>query len=109
MPSARERAEIFQIHIAKLRRDPKLYDCAPLVQYSEGFSGAEIEQALISALHDSFFAQRELETRDIVRNLRQTVPLARTMREKVQELRRWAKERTRPVSSEKVGAVKAGD
>jgi len=99
LPRARERAEIFQIHLRKVRRDPARFDLHELVRMSHGFSGAEIEQAIISALHDSFFDNRELETRDISNALGQTVPLSRTMCEKIDELRQWALHRARPVSS----------
>ncbi len=99
LPRGRERADIFQIHLRKLGRDPSKFDLRELVQGSKGFSGAEIEQAIISALHDSFFENRELETRDVIKNLAETVPLSRTMREPIDELRAWARNRTRPVSS----------
>lgn len=99
LPRGRERADIFQIHLRKLGRDPAKFELRELVQGAKGFSGAEIEQAIISALHDSFFENRELETRDIVKNLAETVPLSRTMREPIEELRVWARNRTRPVSS----------
>lgn len=99
LPRSRERAEIFHIHLRKRRRDPAGFDLHALVNASEGFSGAEIEQALISAMHDSFFDDREPATDDIVQALGHTVPLSRTMRESVDTLRRWAADRARPVSS----------
>lgn len=99
LPRGRERAEIFRIHLAKVRRDPNNFDLRELVNASEGFSGAEIEQAVISALHDSFAETREVTSRDIVRALQQTVPLSRTMREEIVDLREWATDRARPVSS----------
>lgn len=99
LPRGRERAEIFAIHLRKLRRNPESLDLRALVRVAQGFSGAEIEQAIISALHDSFFDNRELETKDILNALQQTVPLSRTMREQIEELRFWASDRARPVSS----------
>ena len=62
-------------------------------------SAARIEQAIIAGLHESFFDNRELETRDILKAIRDTVPLSRTMREKIEELRMWARDRARPVTS----------
>jgi len=99
LPRSRERAEIFQIHLRKMRRDPEKFDLRDLVRQSDGFSGAEIQQAIVSALHDSFFENRELETRDIIATLQETVPLSRTMREPIADLRAWATDRARPVSS----------
>ncbi len=99
LPRSRERAEILQIHLNKLKRDPARFDLSALVKSSHGFSGAEIEQGIISAMHDSFFENREVESRDIVTALGQTVPLSRTMSESISALRAWASERARPVSS----------
>jgi AAA+ superfamily predicted ATPase len=75
------------------------YDLHELVEASRGFSGAEIEQAIIAGLHESFFDNRELETRDILKALHDTVPLSRTMREKIEDLRLWARDRARPVTT----------
>jgi hypothetical protein len=72
---------------------------------SKGFSGAEIEQAIISALHDSFFDNREVETADILKSLQETIPLSTTMHEKVDKLRSWAGGRARPVSSHQYKAT----
>ncbi len=99
LPNAAERAEIVQIHLRKVRRDPATFDIAGIVTAADGFSGAEIEQAIVSALHDSFFAGREVETGDILRAIKETVPLSTSMRERVDELRAWARDRARPVSS----------
>lgn len=108
LPNARERAEIFRIHLRSRKRDPKLFDLAALAEASEGFSGAEIEQALVSALHDSFFDRREVGTSDILHSLSVTVPLSQTMREKISALREWAVQRACPVTQR--GAAKpAGD
>lgn len=100
LPSEQERAQIFAIHLHKVRRDPKHFDIAALARAAEGFSGAEIEQAVIAGLHDSYFESRELETRDVLANIEATVPLSQTMRESIEALRAWALDRARPVSSE---------
>lgn len=99
LPVAEERREIFAIHLRRRGRDPKGFDLDELARLSEGFSGAEIEQAVISALYDAFDARREVEMSDIVRCVKESVPLSRTMREGIEELRAWAANRTRPASS----------
>ena len=99
LPRTRERGEIFRIHLTRVKRDPGKYDLRKLAAASRGFSGAEIEQAIISALHDSFFENRELATTDILRAISETVPLSKLMRENVERLRKWAQHRARPVSS----------
>lgn len=98
LPNVQERIEIFQIHIRKRGRKPETFDFAQLSDASQGFSGAEIEQAIISAMFDSFHAHRDLETRDIVLALNETVPLSVTMRESVQNLRAWASTRAKRTS-----------
>jgi ATP-dependent 26S proteasome regulatory subunit len=107
LPSATERAQIFRIHLSKKGRDVQAFDLLPLVQVSEGFSGSEIEQAVISALHDAFFEERELEQRDLVKALSETVPLSRTMSEPIAAMRQWAGERARPAAAPE--AVTAGE
>jgi len=100
LPTVRERRDIFSIHLAKRKRDPKAHDLDLLAKESEGFSGSEIEEAIISAMHDSFAEKRELETRDILSALRGTVPLSVTMKEKISFFRQWMQMRARPASSE---------
>jgi AAA+ superfamily predicted ATPase len=99
LPALEEREEIFRIHLAKRGRNPDAFDLAALAQASQGFSGAEIEQAIISGLYDAFYAGRDLTTADILEALRQTVPLARTMDEQISRLRAWAEGRARNAST----------
>ena len=98
LPLDEERAEILRIHLAKRNRNPDEFDLPALVAASREFSGAEIEQAIISALYDAFYAQQQLTTAHVFTALSQTVPLARTMAEKVTEQRNWAIGRARNAS-----------
>ena len=98
LPSNEERQEIFTIHLSKRGRDPAQFDLHNLVAASKDFSGAEIEEAIISALYDAFYAQHELSTQDILEAIRQTVPLAKTMDEQINRLRTWADGRARNAS-----------
>jgi SpoVK/Ycf46/Vps4 family AAA+-type ATPase len=100
LPTERERREIFEIHLRRRNRRPEDFDLDRLAQVSEGFSGSEIEQAIIAALYDAFEEEREVTTEDIVRNIQLTVPLSQTMREQIQSLREWARTRARQASSE---------
>ncbi len=98
LPAEQERREIFAIHLRKRGRSLDDFDLDALANESAGFSGAEIEQAVISALYAAFEQDRELTTEDIVTALKQTVPLSITMREDIGMVRRWAKGRARPAS-----------
>jgi MoxR-like ATPase len=98
LPSEEERGEIFRIHLTKRGRDPRNFDLETLVEASEEFSGAEIEEAIISALYDAFYEKKELTTAHVAGALKQTVSLARTMAEKVNALRNWARGRARYAS-----------
>ena len=98
LPLAEERAEIFRIHLLKRNRDPEAFDLPALAASSQEFSGAEIEAAIISGLYDAFYAKRELATAHVFTALNQTVPLARTMAEKIAEQRNWAIGRARNAS-----------
>ena len=99
LPSASERREIFTIHLRKRGRKPRDFGLDELGSLAEGFSGAEIEQAIVSGLYDAFDLGREVEMRDLVRCIKESVPLSVTMREDISALRAWAAGRARPASS----------
>ncbi len=96
LPEAEARRRIFEIHLAKRKRDPEAFDLSRLVELSDGYTGAEIEQAILSALYDAFALHGELTTDGIVSTLRASVPLSVTRREQVMELRAWAQDRCVP-------------
>ncbi|CCQ90891.1 Uncharacterized AAA domain-containing protein ycf46 [Nitrospina gracilis 3/211] len=98
LPKEGERAKIFDIHIRLKKRDPKKFDVAALAKAADQFSGAEIEQAILSAMYRAYAEDREFTTEDVAQEIGRTVPLAVTMKEKVQYLRDWAKHRARPAS-----------
>jgi SpoVK/Ycf46/Vps4 family AAA+-type ATPase len=98
LPSKSERQEIFRIHISKRGRDTTQFDLAPLADASKDFSGAEIEEAINSALYDAFYGQQQLTTDHVLTALGQTVPLAKTMDEQINRLRSWAEGRARNAS-----------
>ena len=98
LPSDDERAEVFRIHLSKRGRDPERYDVAAMVEASRDFSGAEIEEAIISGLYEAFYGREELQTPHVLSVLAETVPLARTMDEQIGQLRSWADGRARNAS-----------
>jgi len=98
LPADGEREEVFRIHLAKRGRRPEEFELAALVQHSREFSGAEIEEAIVSALYDAFYAGQELTTEHVVSALKETVPLAKTMDEQIGQLRSWAEGRARNAS-----------
>lgn len=98
LPSVEERIEVLRIHLRKRGRDPAQFDLDALARACEGFSGAEIEEAVISALFDALSRQEDLNTVLIQKNLAETVPLSKTMNEEMNRLRTWAAGRARPAS-----------
>jgi ATP-dependent 26S proteasome regulatory subunit len=108
LPSPEERAEIFRIHITRRQRPVEQFDLPALADASGDFSGAEIEEAINSALYDAFYEQRDITTQSVLATLAQTVPLARTMDEQVARLRSWAEGRARNASVPRAAQL-AGD
>ncbi|MHC4425311.1 MAG: AAA family ATPase [Planctomycetota bacterium] len=96
LPTQDVRAEIFGIHLKKRKRDPKKFDLDALAEASEGYSGAEIEQAIISALHEAYAGKSGLNTDWILSALRTSPPLSVTLAESVEYLRAWAQDRCVP-------------
>lgn len=99
LPNAEERKDIFQIHLQKRRRDIERFDLDQLTKVCDGFSGAEIEQGLISAMYEAFAQGREFTQLDIIAAIRATMPLSKTMSEQVTALRDWARQRARPAAA----------
>ncbi|MBE9128178.1 MULTISPECIES: AAA family ATPase [unclassified Coleofasciculus] len=99
LPNNEERQQIFNIHLSKRRRDIERFDIEQLAKISDGFSGAEIEQALIAAMYEAFAQDREFTQLDIIAAIKATLPLSRTMTEQVTALRDWARQRARPAAA----------
>ncbi|NJK54580.1 MAG: AAA family ATPase [Pleurocapsa sp. SU_5_0] len=99
LPSSAEREDIFRIHLGKRRSEINRFDLEQLTKVSDGFSGAEIEQAIIAAMYDAFAQDREFTQLDIIAAIKATLPLSRTMTEQVTALRDWARQRARPASA----------
>ncbi|HEY9722622.1 MAG TPA: AAA family ATPase, partial [Oscillatoriaceae cyanobacterium] len=108
LPSDRERREIFEVHLKRVRgHQLRAYNLDRLVAVSAGFSGAEIAQAITDAMHEAFAEEREFTTEDLVNVLRGAVPLSRTAEEQVERLKRWAAGgRARPASVEELRAAR---
>jgi SpoVK/Ycf46/Vps4 family AAA+-type ATPase len=94
LPSPQTRREIFKIHLEKRCLEPADYDLGSLAAAAEGFSGSEIEQAIVSARYTAHAGGREVTQEDLLTELKQTKPLSVLMSEKVEALREWAKDRT---------------
>jgi len=99
LPGREEREAILNIHLGKRRRDPGRFDIDKLSGMTEGFSGAEIEQAINDGLFRAFSENRELETGDIEAAIQETSPLSRSRREQISALLRWAERNARPASA----------
>jgi len=92
LPILEERKEIFTVHLRKRKRLPQDFDIARLARESEGYVGAELEQAIIDAMYVGFNAGREFTTDDISAALRRQVPLSISQRETIGALRNWLRE-----------------
>ncbi len=93
LPQNEARRRIFEIHLSRRKREPSKFDIDRLVELSDGFSGAEIEQAVVSALYTAFSREEELTTEAIVEEIELTRPLSVTMAERIDALRDWARDR----------------
>lgn len=94
LPDATTRREIFSIHLARRELKPADFDLDALAAAAEGFSGAEIEQAVVSALYAANAEKSTITQTHIIAALRETRPLSVLMAEQVAALRAWAQGRT---------------
>jgi ATP-dependent 26S proteasome regulatory subunit len=93
LPNAAERKQIFGIQLTKRKRNPADYDLDRVAAAAKGFSGAEIESAVQTALYAAYARKQELATDDLLGALSSTVPLSTTRAEEIAELREWAQHR----------------
>ncbi len=94
LPDPRTRLEIFRIHLANRGQAPGAFDLERLSVATEGFSGSEIEEVVVSGLYTAFTADSAMTTGDLLREVETTVPLSVTMSERIEGLRAWARRRT---------------
>ncbi|MBD2257627.1 AAA family ATPase [Pseudanabaena sp. FACHB-2040] len=93
LPEAPERQSILHIHLTRHQQQPLRFDLAALVQATDGFSGAEIEQVIISAIYRAIYEKRPVDTTLIIDEVKRTVPLSVCRREDIQRLRTFAQSR----------------
>jgi SpoVK/Ycf46/Vps4 family AAA+-type ATPase len=96
LPSEKERIEIFKVHLNKWRPQRlREFDLAQLAAAAKKFSGAEIEQVIIDAMHRAFGMvengnRRDFTTEDIISSIKETVPLALIAYQQIEQLKQWA-------------------
>ena len=100
LPNVLECRNILSIHLKLRNEDPNNFKVAAFAEavHSKGFTGSEIEQAIVTAKYDAYDEDRNLTNDDIKKAVTSTIPLAVTMRERIATLREWAITRARPAS-----------
>jgi SpoVK/Ycf46/Vps4 family AAA+-type ATPase len=101
LPDAHERLQILEIHLTTRDRNAYSFDLTRVAEETERFSGAELEQVVVSALFQAFSEDRTLCFEDLIEAARDTVPLAVTMDDHIKQLREWARPRARRASTDR--------
>ncbi len=101
LPDPHERLEILDIHLRQRNRNPQQFDLTVVVEESERYSGAELEQVVVGAMFKSYADGREVDTEDLIDSVREIVPLAVTMDDQLKDLRDWARSRARRASADR--------
>lgn len=100
LPQADDREEIFKVHLSKRALAPDRFDLIKLVEKSKDFSGAEIEGAVKNGVLEAFIdGDREAETKDIVKAIENITPTAQMMSDKIEEIRKWARNNIKGVGA----------
>ena len=89
LPNSEERLSILDLHLKK-RRPSYNFPLTTIIDRTDGFSGAELEQAVIEGMHISFSENRELMEKDLIKAVSELVPLSRTAKEQIDLLKEWA-------------------
>ncbi len=98
LPNQSERKQVFFIHLTKRKRNPAEFDLDRVAAAAKGYSGAEIEAAVQTALYAAFSSKQMVNTQGLLDALKATVPLSVTRSEEIEELRAWARQRAVPAS-----------
>ncbi|HLO24830.1 MAG TPA: AAA family ATPase, partial [Geobacteraceae bacterium] len=98
LPDVKAREEIFRIHLSRQKIDLRSFDVPLLAGSTKGFSGAEIEQAVLSAAFEALTEQRPMIQQDLMAAISRTVPLSVTMAEQIKKIEAWAFKRAVPAS-----------
>lgn len=110
LPSAEDRQEIFKVHLNKRALEPNRFDLDKLVEKSKEFSGAEIEGAVKDGVLEAFIdGDREAETKDILKAVEGITPTAVMMSEKIEEIRKWARNNIKGVGAANNNSALAAD
>ena len=96
LPKVATRAALFALHLKKRGRDANAFELEKLAAASDGFSGAEIEQAIAAGLYTAFAAKQQLSTEILLNELKSTQPLSVTRSEDITAIREWARTRAVP-------------
>src|SRR5258706_16002865 len=107
LPNSAERKQVFSIQLTRRKRNPRDFDLDGIADAAKGFSGAEIESAVQTALYAAYSRKNELATEDLLTALSSTVPLSTTRDEEIAELRAWAKTRAVWASSPEAKSERA--
>ena len=98
LPNQAERKAILAIQLARRKHNPAEFDLEQIARAADGYSGAEIDAALQSAMYRSFADKQSLTTQSLLQALAVTVPLSTTRAEEIEALREWARSRAVPAS-----------
>jgi ATP-dependent 26S proteasome regulatory subunit len=98
LPNQVERKQIFAIHLSRRKRNPAEFELDRVAAAATGYSGAEIDAAVQTALYAAFSSKQAVSTQDLLAALKATVPLSTTRSEEIQALRAWARLRAVPAS-----------
>ena len=99
LPNQAERKQIFAIHLTRRKRNPAEFDLDRVAAAAWGYSGAEIDAAVQTALYAAFSSKQTVNTQGLLDALKATVPLSTTRSEEIQALRAWARLRAVPASA----------
>jgi SpoVK/Ycf46/Vps4 family AAA+-type ATPase len=108
LPNQAERKQVLAIALAKRKRNLADFDLETVAAAAKGYSGAEIEAALESALYVAYAGKKSLTTQSLIDALSQTVPLSTTRAEEIAALREWAATRAVPATARQVTPQTAG-
>jgi SpoVK/Ycf46/Vps4 family AAA+-type ATPase len=107
LPNQAERKQVFSIQLKRRQRNPAEFDLERVAAAAEGFSGAEIDAAVQTAMYAAYSDRKPISTETLLQAIAQTVPLSTTRAEEIQALREWARDRAVPATAAEAKTIGA--
>ena len=103
LPTHDERLDILRIHLQLKNRNADGFDLDGLAGATEGYTGADIREVVLTGLKIAFHAGQELNTEHLLEAVPEIRPLSKTDPERVAVMTEWLDRHTKAAAQRETG------